>query len=278
MNALHQLTRSFAIAILVCFATSTFAQTVPVVTAKRDLPASTVLDANDVEISQWDVQKTPGKSFAEVESVVGQTLINKVFANSPILKTNLVKVAEENPVSREDDRIIAIPVSISTRYEISELVRLVYQDDKGERQVIADNLKVFHIGEPDTIQGEDGKQIFIRFVSVLAPLETAEKISNSINERQGIHVLEKLNPKPVQNTDNNSTQTNTGRQPTPNTVAPPRQATNIPRNAKIYADQLRNMARLLEAQAAELEDQGRYEQADLIREACQNLREAGRVK
>ena len=278
MKALHQLTQYFAIAILFCFATSTFAQTVPVVTAKRDLPASTVLDANDVEISQWDVQKTPGKSFAEIDSVVGQTLINKVFANSPILKTNLVKVAEEEPISREDDRIIAIPVSISTRYEISELVRLVYQDEQGEREVIADNLKVFHIGEPDTIQGEDGKQIFIRFVSVLAPLETAEKISNSINERKGIHVLEKLNPKPVQNAEKSNTQTSTGRQPTPNNNTPPRQAAAVPRNPQVYADQLRTMARLLEQQAAELEEQGRYEQADLIREACQKLREAGRVK
>lgn len=277
MKSFSQLARYAAVAVIACIASSAFAQTVPVVTAKRDIAANTVLEANDLEIVQWDIQKTPGKSFAEIESVIGQTVINKVFANSPILKTNLVQLPAEEPASSGEDRIVAIPVAISTRYKVGELVRLVHLNERDQRQVIADQLKVFHIGEPDMIKDEDGKQIFIRFVSVLAPLEVAEKITNSINDRGGSHVLEKLNPEPVENTTSTNTNNNTGRQPAPNNNSVNREPT-LPLNAKTYSDQLREMARMLETQAAELENQAKYEQADLIRDACQKLREAARVR
>lgn len=276
MKSLSQITPYLTIATILWIGSATMAQTVPVVTAKRDIPANTVLDANDVEISQWDLQKTPGKSFAEIDSVIGQKVINKIFANSPILKTNLFEFPAEELTSEDDNRIVAIPVSISTRYKVSELVRLVYENERGQREVIADQLKVFHIGEPDMIQGEDGKRIFIRFVSVLAPLTVAEKITDSINDRQGIHVLERLNPEPVQDTPRTTANDNTSRQPIDNNstaLAPP-----VPQNAETHANQLREMARMLENQAAELEDQARYEQADLIRDACQKLREAARVR
>lgn len=278
----HALHFCLVVAMMIGASTQSVSQTVPVVVAKRDIPANARLSAADLEISQWEVQQTPGKSFAEIDTVIGQTVINKVFANSPILKTNLDLSEVGSVESNIDDanRIVSIPVSISTRYEIGERVRLSYENANRQRETIADNLKVFHIGEPDTLQGEDGKQIFIRFVSVLAPLSVVENISNSINNRPGVHLLEKLSS----DSDRTRLPAETSSSATPRQQRSGvkdfsvDQTPSVPKNQQTYADQLRQMARMMENQAAELENQERYEQADLIREACQKLREAARVK
>ncbi len=269
------------VAMILGASTQAISQTVPVVVAKRDISANTVLAVADLEVTQWEIQKTPGKSFAEIDSIIGQTVINKILANSPVLKTNLANTATTitAPANSEAHRIVAIPVSISTRYVTGEFVRLTYENADGRRNTIADNLKVFHIGEPDTLQGKDGKQIFIRFVSVLAPLAVVEKISNSINNQPGVHLLEKLASDPARPalpTETSTRVPQSRQQPAVRNFA--NDATpSLPKNQQTYADQLRQMARMLESQAAELEEQGRYEQADLIREACQKLREAARV-
>lgn len=260
----------------------------PVVVAKRDIPASKKLASNDVEVQKRDASRVPPKSLPQVLDVVGKTVNKKIFAGEVILQSHLTEAVPQVPPAR-NTRLVSIPVSISTKYQLGELVRLVYESPDGNRETIVDETKVFHIGEPNALQDDaGGTPVFVRYVSVVATLEDAEKIARSMDTRRGIHILEKLG-QPA----NKETTTTSRRQADPvpgpttaqrsaNTQRPSRRTQPssvrvLPSSSQAFSDQLRQMARALETQAAELEERAEFKQADLIRAACQNLREAARI-
>lgn len=274
---------TIAFVLTLACATHLQAQQFDVIVAKRDIQSGSVLGESDVQIVKKAADDIPAASFADPAQVFGKTAVQKIFANSPILKTQLSQAKEVGKLPQEMDsqetRIIAIPVGVSTRFEIGEMVQLV--DTEGdERRTIAGSLKVFHIGEPEMIEGEDGKKLFMRFVSVLVPLAAAENIANSLDSGEGIFVLEKVNPdaRPPATATRPKRQTEMRELPPRTAEAEPVEATARLPEPEVHSTQLRKLARMLEMQAAELEDQGNFEKADLIRQACQNLREAARAK
>lgn len=265
-------------------------QELPVVTAKRDLSRTTVLSENDLSIQKWPADKVPARSFATTENLIGRELNRDVPAGEAIDRSYLANTQNRLPGVGKNQRIISLPVSISTKFDVGEKVRLIRDEPEGEDVTVVDQVRVFHIGEPETIQ-QDGKTTFIRFVTVLVSVEQVEKIAESVQSKKGVHVLQPidLDQGNVTDTAENSANSNSSKleptnanpneQPTGNTKHSPGNNTHSEAEVGMtYEQRLRTAARKYDDEAESLEEMGKYEQADLIRQAAQKLREAARLK
>lgn len=203
----------------------------------------------------------------------------------------------------DDQQIVAIPVSISTKFKVGEEVKLVLVNPEGRDEVIVEGVKVIRIGEVNMIEKEGEEKTFVRYVSIVTSNEQGDKINEAIKSRNGQFVLQPMNAETAQPGNRSSDSELNGNPMPTNAVLPPRlsgdlnndllnpnrqtnQANQTPRSplqqpdskVVLNAQQLREVARMFELQAATLEDNGNYEKADLIREAVKKIREAARIE
>ncbi len=191
----------------------------------------------------------------------------------------------------EDEKILGIPVSAEMDFEVDQLVDFVrYRGDSVEK--VVSNARVFLIGEPQPpVKDENGNPKVMRYISIVVKKDDVKKIVDGVEARDGSYVLQPANrpANTVRNSNPAGTQTNNTNRPIPNRQLAGNMANQAPAansngayqpqmsNAELSTN-LRTMARMFEEMAANLEVEDRYEQADLIREAVQKLREAARIK
>jgi pilus assembly protein CpaB len=170
-------------------------QTQPVVVAAADLQLGAELKADDLQVVQFPMGKTPAGSFKAIAEVVGRGLVVPVVANEPILNAKLASKEAGSglpPVIPEGMRAVSVRVNEvvgvagyvlpGSRVDVIATASPTSQPGDATSKVVLANVQVVTAGVRMEADQEKGKPMQVTVVTLLVSPEQSERLALASTE------------------------------------------------------------------------------------------------
>ncbi len=163
----------------------------PIIVAATDIPMGDLIMPEMIRAEPWPKHKVPPSAISKLENVEGRRPKTKLYANTPILETQLLGTGESaaNPTEHIPPGYRVVSVQVDEVAGAGRLIRpgdrvdlLVFMQRNPNRGIletatrtVLQDVKVFAVGDQFDLQQAEGKKsIVARTVSLLVTPRQAE--------------------------------------------------------------------------------------------------------